>query len=111
MVLAVTSALNFYLKARPTCLTLSLVYRSVPYSPKLLARTMASFRSPARRFSFSGFVELNHTERIEEETLQCYDAEKYYPVRLGDVFRSRYQTIAKLGYGVSSTVWLCRDLR
>ncbi|KAL4886613.1 protein kinase [Aspergillus karnatakaensis] len=33
----------------------------------------------------------------------------YYPVHPGDVFHSRYQVVSKLGYGTSSTVWLCRD--
>lgn len=47
---------------------------------------------------------------IEEETLPGYLAERYYPVRLGEVSQSRYKVIAKLGYGSSSTVWLCRDL-
>jgi hypothetical protein len=32
-------------------------------------------------------------------------------VRLGEVFESRYQVVAKLGHGTASTVWLCRDLR
>merc|ERR1712098_895951 len=27
------------------------------------------------------------------------------------VLKDRYQVVAKLGYGASSTVWLCRDLR
>jgi hypothetical protein len=32
-------------------------------------------------------------------------------VHLGEVFQSRYQVVAKLGFGVYSTVWLCRDLQ
>ena len=35
---------------------------------------------------------------------------KYYPVNIGDVFSSKYQIIGKLGFGVTSTVWLARDL-
>ncbi|PWY82595.1 CMGC protein kinase [Aspergillus eucalypticola CBS 122712] len=49
-------------------------------------------------------------EYIEEETLPTYNAEKYYPVRLGEILHGRYQVVAKLGYGVTSTVWLGRDL-
>jgi len=33
------------------------------------------------------------------------------PQQLGDVFDSRYQVVAKLGFGTASTVWLCRDLK
>lgn len=40
-----------------------------------------------------------------------YKPENYYPVYLGEVFKERYQVVAKLGYGVYSTVWLCRDLQ
>ncbi|KAM4054498.1 kinase [Hirsutella rhossiliensis] len=32
-------------------------------------------------------------------------------VRIGEVIRDRYQVVAKLGYGMTSTVWLSRDLR
>jgi hypothetical protein len=49
-------------------------------------------------------------EDIEEETIPDYKADRFYPVRLGEVFESRYQVVAKLGYGTASTVWLCRDL-
>ncbi|KAJ5333044.1 protein kinase domain protein [Penicillium brevicompactum] len=30
---------------------------------------------------------------------------------IGDVLNSRYQVVGKLGFGVSSTVWLARDMR
>jgi serine/threonine-protein kinase SRPK3 len=58
----------------------------------------------------SGFVEIRATEKIEEETITCHNLTDYYPVTLGEVFRSRYQVVSKQGYGVGSTVWLCRDL-
>ncbi|PGH21432.1 hypothetical protein AJ80_03223 [Polytolypa hystricis UAMH7299] len=48
--------------------------------------------------------------KFEEEELPDYKPEDFYPVRLGDVLESRYQVIAKLGFGVGSSVWLCRDL-
>jgi serine/threonine-protein kinase SRPK3 len=47
---------------------------------------------------------------IEEETLGDYKPERFLPVKIGQVFKDRYQTIGKLGYGSASTVWLCRDL-
>jgi serine/threonine-protein kinase SRPK3 len=40
-----------------------------------------------------------------------YKPENFYPVRLGEVFNNRFQTVAKLGYGSSSTIWLARDLQ
>ncbi|KAK2757610.1 hypothetical protein FQN54_004579 [Arachnomyces sp. PD_36] len=66
--------------------------------------------SPPQKFPKSGFAELNPTEKIEEEDLPFYNPEDYYPVHIGEVFQSRYQVVSKLGYGGSSTVWLCRDL-
>ncbi|GFN17421.1 putative protein kinase [Aspergillus tubingensis] len=48
---------------------------------------------------------------IEEETLPHYNPKQYYPVNIGDIYHSRYQIIGKLGYGSTSTSWVCRDLR
>ena len=51
---------------------------------------------------------INPKSSIEEERLEYYRAEDYYPVKIGDVFNSKYQVIGKLGYGSTATVWLCR---
>jgi serine/threonine-protein kinase SRPK3 len=61
-------------------------------------------------FSNSQFERIDVGERIEEETLPDYAAERYYPVHIGELLASRYQVVGKLGYGVTSTVWLARDL-
>lgn len=50
-------------------------------------------------------------EKLEEENWEWYSPATFYSVRIGQVLHSRYQTLGKLGYGTSSTVWLCRDLR
>jgi serine/threonine-protein kinase SRPK3 len=55
-------------------------------------------------------VRLDPSIPIEEETLRDYKPERFFPVKIGQVFKNRYQTIGKLGYGSASTVWLCRDL-
>lgn len=39
-----------------------------------------------------------------------YSGEEWYPVRVGQVFKERYQVLGKLFFGSVSTVWLCRDL-
>jgi hypothetical protein len=54
---------------------------------------------------------INPSQKIDEETFDWYDPKDWYPVRIGEVFKSRYQVIGKLGYGVTSTVWLCKDIR
>ena len=64
-----------------------------------------------RKFPASGFVKFSHSEKIEEEELPLYVAENYYPTQIGEIFASRYQVVSKLGYGTSSTTWLCRDLQ
>ncbi|KGO77439.1 hypothetical protein PITC_048120 [Penicillium italicum] len=73
--------------------------------------TSAAPSLPPRQFSASEFVKIDLTDKIEEEDLPSYVAENYYPVHIGEVFASRYQVVSKLGYGMSSTAWLCRDLR
>jgi serine/threonine-protein kinase SRPK3 len=57
-----------------------------------------------------GFDIISMEEEIEEETVPDYKAERFYPAHLSDVFKSRYQVTAKLGFGTGSTIWLCRDL-
>jgi serine/threonine protein kinase len=67
--------------------------------------------SPPRIFSNLNFRRISPAEKVEEETFPDYLAARYYPVRIGEVFVSRYQVVGKLGYGVFSTVWLARDLK
>lgn len=43
---------------------------------------------------------------IEEVTLPQFNQKRYYPVKIGDIFKQQYPIIAKLGYGAYSTVWL-----
>lgn len=75
-------------------------------------RTAASIQmSQPRVFPTSGFDILDPSKEFEEETLPDYLKERYYPVHIGEVFNSRYQVVTKLGFGSSSTVRLCQDLR
>lgn len=64
-----------------------------------------------RSLPTSGFNIITADQPVEEEELPDYRADRFYPVRLGEVFQDRYQTIAKLGFGSSSTTWLARDLK
>ncbi|KAJ5121529.1 kinase-like domain-containing protein [Penicillium bovifimosum] len=59
----------------------------------------------------TGFKLLDQSIKLEEETLPNYQPKKYYPVNQGEIFNDRYQTLAKIGYGVTSTVWLAKDLK
>ncbi|CZS88737.1 related to serine/threonine-protein kinase [Rhynchosporium agropyri] len=56
------------------------------------------------------FTSVTPSDAIEEELLPHYNARHFFPVEPGKVFRERYETISKLGYGSGSTVWLARDL-
>ena len=47
---------------------------------------------------------------VEEESLSHYKPSQFYPVHLDQMFCCRYRIAAKLGFGGSSTVWLCEDL-
>ncbi|EAW06693.1 protein kinase domain protein [Aspergillus clavatus NRRL 1] len=69
-------------------------------------------RSPSepRVFPTSGWDNVDPSVPVEEESIPTYRPEKFYPVRIGEVFNHRYQVVGKLGYGSSATVWLCRDL-
>jgi serine/threonine-protein kinase SRPK3 len=56
------------------------------------------------------FATIAPIDLIEEETLPHYNPRHFFPVEPGKIFKERYETIAKLGYGGGSTVWLARDL-
>jgi hypothetical protein len=73
-------------------------------------------KMPSRWFSSTNSTINNPSKLIpedhefEEETNPGYKAEHFYPVRIGEIFKFRYEVLAKLGFGMCSTVWLCRDL-
>jgi hypothetical protein len=67
--------------------------------------------SPVRHFAQSNVQLLDSSDKLEEETLPWYSHERFYPVKIGEIFQSRYQVIGKLGFGGYSTVWLSRDLQ
>ncbi|KAH3274350.1 hypothetical protein KXV19_007347 [Aspergillus fumigatus] len=48
---------------------------------------------------------------VDEEISPLYDSKYFYPAKPGEVLADRYQTLVKVGWGVSSTVWLARDLQ
>jgi serine/threonine-protein kinase SRPK3 len=67
---------------------------------------------PPLRFPTTGFELITDDDLLlEEEQLEGFEKGLYYPVNIGDVFMSKYQVVGKLGYGVTSTVWLARDLQ
>merc|ERR1711972_501215 len=46
----------------------------------------------------------------EQESPKDYTKGGYHPVKVGDLYNSRYHVIRKLGWGHFSTVWLCWDM-
>jgi hypothetical protein len=82
----------------------------VPHRRKLTSSFSSQVSRP-RVFPSSAFTILDPSVKIEEENLPDYLKERYYPVQIGEGFSTRYQVITKLGFGSSSTVWLCRDLQ
>lgn len=50
------------------------------------------------------------SDEDEQEDPADYCKGGYHPVKIGDLFSSRYRVTRKLGWGHFSTVWLCWDL-
>lgn len=69
-------------------------------------------RAPSQPIIFRNinYEVVSAAQKLEEEAFEDFKTGKYYPVRIGNVFASKYQVVGKLGFGVSSTVWLARDL-
>lgn len=80
-------------------------------SSRWLGNMFGRSNSPPRRFAADGYKLFDAAEKLEEENWEWYSAEAYYPVQIGETFRSRYQVLGKLGYGAHSTAWLGRDLQ
>ncbi|KAF5609763.1 CMGC SRPK kinase [Fusarium subglutinans] len=62
-------------------------------------------------FPSTAYDLIDQNVKVEEEEIPGYEASRFYPVHIGEVFQGRYQAVTKLGYGSSSTIWLARDLR
>jgi hypothetical protein len=93
------------------------IYASMPSLGRLGSLATKSWlpirrlRSTARTFPVAGFDVIGQDQLVEEETIPEYRADNFYPVRLGEICNDRFQTVGKLGYGSSSTIWLARDLQ
>jgi len=47
----------------------------------------------------------------EEEDIEDYRRGGYHPVKIDDVFKTRYKIIKKMGWGHFSTVWVALDIQ
>lgn len=70
---------------------------------RALFNTLKRVSLPRRSVSNVHPVKLRQEVPVEEEALPNYEAEQYYPVRVGDLFNARYRVAGKLGYGAYST--------
>lgn len=62
-------------------------------------------------FANTNLARIAPDAKVEEENIPDYMASRYYPVRIGQVLRDRYQIVGKLGFGAYSTVWLALYLQ
>jgi len=51
----------------------------------------------------------NQTQGALEEGIEKYRVGRFHPVRVGELYDSKYKVLRKLGYGQYSTVWLVRN--
>lgn len=78
----------------------------------LLRAARRLIRKPQAPWQFptTGFEAIGGSRLVEEEEWEWYKPEEFYPVHIGEVFKSQYQVVGKLGYGAYGTAWLARDL-
>ncbi|OCH88852.1 kinase-like protein [Obba rivulosa] len=69
---------------------------------RIVTASFTSFSTKAASTPYGGWEDC-------EEPLEEYAPSGYYPVTIGDVLRSEYRVVSKLGWGVYSTVWLARQ--
>ncbi|KAI1382970.1 kinase domain protein [Hypoxylon trugodes] len=56
------------------------------------------------RFPTTGFDVIDDSYVVEEEHFDKFQKGYFYPVKIGDVYASKYQVVGKLGFGSTSTV-------
>ena len=88
----------------------SYALRNMAYFSNWIKSLVKRPPSPPISFPTSGFETIEASVVIEEEQRKGFADGDYYPICIGDVLDARYQVVGKLGFGVSSTVWLARDL-
>ncbi|KAH9844733.1 kinase-like protein [Teratosphaeria destructans] len=93
------------------CISSNVRCRTMKPPTRLLRSLFGRSDSPPRQIPRSDFKLLRNDVKLEEENWAWYRGDSYYPVRIGETFRSRDQVLGKLGYGAHSTVWLGRDLQ
>jgi hypothetical protein len=57
--------------------------------------------SPPRQFPTTGFELVEDLNLLEEESFSWFDPDKWYLVRIGEEFASKYQMLGK------TWIWLC----
>jgi hypothetical protein len=85
-------------------------------------RVPPTWNTPARLSSSNGYPMVSplfsrrtvssricSVDRIDEETLSDYEPARYCPIAPGSILDQSYTALVKLGYGRTSTTWLCKD--
>jgi hypothetical protein len=67
----------------------------------------------ARNLSRHFASDFHDRERVEEERISDYDPARYCPIELGSTLeepdtKELYTTLVKLGFGGTSTTWICK---
>ena len=91
------------------------LFRGLQFPTRVYSRSACSASQPRdvvpRAFPTTGFTIIPASETVGEEHWPWYTPQSFYPVCTGDVLHSKYQVLYKLGYGTTSTIWICRDLQ
>lgn len=80
----------------------------LPFFDRMLRRIRPSLKPI--EFPTTGFEIVSKDVILEEESLYDFEENTFFPVEIGDILDKKYQVLGKLGWGVTATVWLVRDL-
>lgn len=79
-----------------------------PFFDRMLRRIRPSLKPI--KFPATRFETVSEDVILEEESLYDFEENAFFPVEIGDILDKKYQVLGKLGWGVTATVWLVRDL-
>lgn len=68
-------------------------------------------RNNSRSGSPTSAPTISSTAKVEEENNPKYNPNAFYPAKIDEILNDRYKILTKLGYGMTATVWLARDIK
>lgn len=76
-----------------------------------MLRVISSFANAVSRRLYAPPLTFVVSRKEAHEPAERYKQGGFHPVRIGEVYKERYEVVRQLGWGMYSTVWLVQDIK